>query len=59
MRATKLDAPTSAYPTGFRYDRFELPDNRQIAWENDGMYYIQFQPADLLKMKNYVPNQTW
>ena len=59
MRATKLDAPTSSYPTGFRYDRFELPDNRQIAWENDGMYYIQFQPSDLLKMKNYVPNQTW
>lgn len=60
MRATKLNAGTSAqYPTGYRYDRFELPSNRQIAWKNDGMYYVQFQTSDLLKMKNYVPNQAW
>lgn len=60
MRATKLDSgPTAEYPTGFRYERFALPSSRQIAWENDGMYYIQFQNSDLLKMKNYVPNQSW
>jgi hypothetical protein len=60
MRATKLDSgPTAQYPTGFRYERFPLPASRQIAWENDGMYYIQFQNGDLLKMKNYTPNQSW
>ena len=60
LRATKLSGgATSAYPTGFRYERFALPENRQIAWKNDGMYYIQFQTSDLLKMKNYTPNQTW
>ena len=60
MRATKLDSgPTAEYPTGFRYERFPLPASRQIAWENDGMYYIQFQNGDLLKMKNYTPNQSW
>ncbi len=60
MRATKLaSGPSAAYPTGFRYERFELPSARQIAWKNDGMYYIQFQTSDLLKMKNYVPNEAW
>ena len=60
MRVTKLAAGSSAqYPTGFRYERFELPANRQIAWKNDGMYYVQFQTSDLLKMKNYVPNEAW
>ncbi|WP_295936952.1 RagB/SusD family nutrient uptake outer membrane protein [uncultured Alistipes sp.] len=60
MRATKLTAGASAqYPTGYRYERFELPSNRQIGWKNDGMYYVQFQESDLLKMKNYVPNQAW
>ncbi len=60
MRVTKLAAGASeAYPTGFRYERFELPSNRQIAWKNDGMYYIQFQTSDLLKMKNYIPNEAW
>ena len=60
MRVTKLKAgATAQYPTGFRYERFELPSNRQIAWKNDGMYYVQFQTSDLLKMKNYVPNEAW
>lgn len=60
MRVTKLNAgATAQYPTGFRYERFELPSNRQIAWKNDGMYYVQFQTSDLLKMKNYVPNEAW
>lgn len=61
MRATKLDAgyDASRYPTGFRYDRFELPSNRQIAWKNDGMYYIQFNKNILQKMKNYTPKMEW
>lgn len=60
MRVTRLAAGKSdAYPTGFRYERFELPSARQIAWKNDGMYWIQFQTSDLLKMKNYVPNEAW
>lgn len=60
MRATRMAAgPSTQYPTGFRYERIELPPNRQIGWKNDGMYYIQFQNSDLLKMKNYTPNQSW
>ena len=61
LRATKLNAgyDSSKYPTGFRYDRFELPANRQIAWKNDGMYYIQFDNKDLIKMKNYTPKMAW
>ena len=60
MRATRMAAgPSAQYPTGFRYERFALPSNRQIGWKNDGMYYIQFQNSDLLKMKNYTPNQSW
>ena len=60
MRVTRMAAgPSTQYPTGFRYERFELPSNRQIGWKNDGMYYIQFQNSDLLKMKNYTPNQSW
>ena len=61
MRATKLNDgyDKSKYPTGFRYDRFELPANRQISWKNDGMYYIQFRNSDLVKMKNYTPKMAW
>lgn len=60
LRPVRLSAGASAaYPTGFRYERFELPENRQIAWKNDGMYYMQFQNSDLIKMQNYIPNQSW
>lgn len=60
LRPTRLaSGPSGEYPTGFRYDRVALPENRQINWKNDGMYYLQFQPEDLRKMKNYVPNQAW
>lgn len=61
MRATKLNEPYDheMYPTGFRYERFALPDNRQIAWKNDGMYYIQFNKNILQKMKNYTPKMEW
>lgn len=59
MRATKLDAPTAEYPTGFKYERFPLPASRQIAWKNDGMYWFRFRDSDLLKMKNYQPKENW
>jgi hypothetical protein len=47
-----------AYPTGFRYDRTELPADRQPAWE-EGMYYLPFLNSDALKMKNFVANPVW
>lgn len=60
LRAVKLSAgPSAEYPTGFRYERFNLPANRQIAWKNDGMYYMQFQESDLRKMKNYTRKEQW
>ena len=58
MRATKVDV-SAEYPTGFKYERFALPANRQIAWKNDGMYWFRFQDADLLKMANYTPKMDW
>ena len=58
MRATKVDA-SDEYPDGFKYERFALPSNRQIAWKNDGMYWFRFQDSDLLKMSNYTPKQDW
>ena len=58
MRATKV-ATSTEYPTGFKYERFALPANRQIAWKNDGMYWFRFQDSDLLKMSNYTPKMDW
>ena len=58
MRAVKVEV-SSLYPTGFRYERFALPANRQIAWKNDGMYWFRFQDSDLLKMSNYTPKMDW
>lgn len=61
MRAMKLTGnyDKAQYPTGFRYDRFALPATRQIAWKNDGMYYMPFQQSDLIKMTKYIPNMSW
>ena len=58
MRATKV-AVSSQHPTGFKYERFALPANRQITWKNDGMYWFRFQDSDLLKMSNYTPKMDW
>lgn len=49
---------STTYPTGFRYDRTELPVDRQPAWE-EGMYYLPFLNSDALKMKNFVSNPVW
>ena len=46
------------YPTGFKYERTELPPDRQMAWE-EGMYYLYFLNSDALKMKNFAPNKVW
>lgn len=46
------------YPTGYIYERTELPGDRQPAWE-EGMYYLPFLNADALKMKNFVANPVW
>jgi len=46
------------YPTGFKYERTELPADRQPAWE-EGMYYLPFLNSDALKMKNFVSNPVW
>ncbi|MCC8018697.1 MAG: RagB/SusD family nutrient uptake outer membrane protein [Rikenellaceae bacterium] len=42
----------------FEYSRYELDSDRQVAWKN-GMYYVPFKNSDLVKMKNYVPNESW
>ena len=51
MDALKV-AVSSTYPTGFKYTRVPLPDNRQARWK-DAMYYIPFDTDDYYKMKNF------
>lgn len=49
---------TSEYPTGFKYSRAPLVQNRQIAW-HEGMYYLPFADKDYKMMKNYVFGPIW
>ena len=49
---------STEYPTGYKYTRFELPPERQVAWK-DAMYYWPFGKDDNYKMKNFVPNEVW
>lgn len=60
MDVEKLGAGYNAttYPTGYRYKRVLLPDNRQSRWKN-AMYYLPFMVDDIYKMKNFVPNENW
>ena len=51
MEAEKVTV-NSTYPTGFKYTRVPLPDNRQARWK-DAMYYIPFDTEDYYKMKNF------
>jgi starch-binding outer membrane protein, SusD/RagB family len=46
------------YPTGFKYVRAPLSADRQPVWK-PVMYYLPFNNADALKMKNFVPNPVW
>lgn len=41
-----------AYPTGYKYTRVALPENRQARWK-DAMYYLPFDTDDYYKMKNF------
>ena len=47
-----------AYPTGFKYVRAPISADRQPVWKPQ-MYYLPFNNADALKMKNFVPNPVW
>lgn len=60
MNIEKLAAGYNAaiYPTGYKYTRLPLPDNRQVKWKN-AMYYLPFMVDDIYKMKNFVPNENW
>lgn len=49
---------SSTYPTGFKYVRSPISADRQQVWKPQ-MYYLPFNNADALKMKNFVPNPVW
>jgi hypothetical protein len=48
----------AVYPIGFRHTRKPLSQDRQVVWKPQ-MYYLPFNNADNLKMKNFVPNPVW
>jgi hypothetical protein len=51
--------PVSAeYPTGYKYTRLPLSDDRQSRWF-DAKYYLPFTSADYYKMKNFDAGQVW
>jgi starch-binding outer membrane protein, SusD/RagB family len=51
--------PVSAtYPTGFKYTRYPLTDDRQCRWY-EAKYYLPFTSADYYKMKKFDPGQVW
>jgi hypothetical protein len=58
MIAEKQAAITPAYPTGYMYVRKPLSADRQPMWKWQ-MYYLPFNNADKLKMKNFVANPVW
>ncbi len=49
---------SSEYPTGYRYTRVPLGQDRQVAWK-DAMYYLPFNIVDNFKMKIFEPNEVW
>lgn len=56
VNAEKLPAATAAYPTGFRYSRYELPADRQPRWK-DEMYHFPFDTDDYYKLKVFDTSQ--
>jgi len=46
------------YPTGFKYDRTALSEDRQPTWF-PYMYYFPFRAEDGYKMQNFVVNELW
>ncbi len=51
-------AVSATYPTGFKYTRVPLPQNRQVLWR-EAMYYFPFSQSDYLRMKNFVAGEIW
>jgi starch-binding outer membrane protein, SusD/RagB family len=49
---------STTYPTGFKYTRLPLAQERQVVWKPQ-MYYLPFNTVDYLKMKKFVPNPVW
>lgn len=49
---------SSTYPTGYKYVRQRLGNDRQPSWK-PAMYYLPFNTTDNFKMKNFVPNVVW
>jgi hypothetical protein len=49
---------SSEFPTGFKYVRDRLGNDRQPSWK-PAMYYLPFNTTDNFKMKNFVPNVVW
>lgn len=54
----KLPAPTAEYPTGYKYTRVPLGQDRQVAWK-PAMYYLPFNIVDNFKMRIFEPNEVW
>jgi starch-binding outer membrane protein, SusD/RagB family len=51
-------AVSGLYPTGYKYTRLPLSDDRQSRWY-DAKYYLPFLTADYYKMKKFDPGQVW
>ncbi len=51
-------AVSPEYPTGYKYTRLPLSDDRQTRWY-DAKYYLPFLSADYYKMKKFDPGQVW
>lgn len=48
----------TTYPTGYKYTRQPLPEDRQSHWK-EAMYFLPFPTDDSFKMKNFLPNELW
>lgn len=48
----------ATYPTGYKFVRVPLTDDRQTRWY-DAKYYLPFTSADYYKMKKFDPGQVW
>ena len=57
MVAEKVPVSTE-FPTGFKYVRTRLGNDRQPSWK-PAMYYLPFNTTDNFKMRNFVPNVVW
>ncbi|GAA4436047.1 RagB/SusD family nutrient uptake outer membrane protein [Ravibacter arvi] len=51
-------AVSAEYPTGFKYVRRPLSDDRQSRWF-DAKYYLPFMSTDYFKFKAFEPGQVW